>query len=116
MANVIKIWLNTPEPPSRCDRCPLIGLIPVEKRCKGHRKKYCCLGVSPHKPLTTKGVSVDVEEKREKTGHIVHRPCEDRWESWYNSNQNHTVNINRHSYDLCRRPYEQMMEPEFDFG
>jgi hypothetical protein len=92
MAKAIKIELKHPTPPDSCERCPLIGIIPEEHRQAGVRQAYCCLGVYPHEPLTSKGIKVSVSGKREKTGHIHHRPCEDRCDTWW-ENPGHMVTI-----------------------
>lgn len=114
MANFVKIPLRTATPPECCEKCPLIGIIPKEHRQRGTRQSYCCLGVWPHEPLTSKGISVDVEDKRKRTGHITHRVCEDRWETWWQQ-PDHAVNISKDSYRFCRLPYESRQQLEFNF-
>ena len=81
----------------------------------GLRQSYCCLGVWPYEPLTSKGIGVDVEDKRRKTGHIKHRICEDRWETWYTSTPDHTVQISQEGYRFCRLPYEGRQQLAFNF-
>ena len=115
MANTVKIRLHSPQPPESCERCPLIGIIPKEQRVAGLRQSYCCLGVWPYEPLTSKGIGVDVEDKRRKTGHIKHRICEDRWETWYTSTPDHTVQISKDGYRFCRLPYEGRQQLAFNF-
>jgi hypothetical protein len=114
MAKAIKIELKHPTPPDSCERCPLIGIIPEEHRQTGVRQSYCCLGVYPHEPLTSKGIKVSVSGKREKTGHIHHRPCEDRWDTWW-ENPGHMVTISKESYRFCRLPYESRQQLAFNF-
>ena len=114
MANVVKITLNTPQPPDKCARCPLIGIIPESYRQQGERKSYCCLGTFPHEPLTSKGITVSVSEKKDKTGHIHHRPCEDKWEIWYGQT-GHIIEISKESYQFCRLPYESRQQLAFNF-
>ena len=115
MANTVKIELRCPQPPDCCARCPLIGIIPDDYKQRGVRQSYCCLGVHPHEPLTSKGIVVSVSAKKEKTGHIHHRPCEDKWEVWY-TNPGHMVTISKESYRLCRLPYESRQQLAFNFS
>ena len=114
MANTIKINLKHPQPPDCCADCPLIGIIPKEYRRKGVRQSYCCLGVYPHEPLTSKGITVKASDKRERTGHIWHRVCDDRWAVWWESSD-HTLSISKDSYKLCRLPYENRHQLAFNF-
>ena len=106
-----------PEQPDKCSRCPLLGLRPKEELTKGQRQAYCCLGVftpDGFSPLTSKGIKVSVSGKREKTGHIHHRPCEDRWETWWEQ-PGHMVTISKESYRFCRLPYESRQQLAFNF-
>ena len=114
MANTIKIPLRNPQPPDRCADCPLIGIIPEEHRQKGVRQSYCCLGTYPHEALKSKGITVRVSEKKERTGHIHHRPCEDKWDVWW-TNPGHCVTISKESYRFCRLPYESRQQLAFHF-
>lgn len=115
MANTVNIYLTTPEPPPTCEKCPLIGIIPKDKRVRGLRQSFCCLGVWPYEPLTSKGIGVNVKDKREKTGHFRRRVCDDKWDVWYTDNAYHTVKISKDAYKYCRLPYEGRKQLEFNF-
>ena len=113
MANTVKIKLNSAQQPDCCAHCPLIGIIPEEHRIKGVRQSYCCLGVYPHEALKSKGITVKQSDKQ-KTGHRLHRPCDGRWESWWES-KDHAVSISKDSYRYCRLPYESRQQLAFHF-
>ena len=113
MANIIKIKLKSPLQPDCCAACPLIGIIPEEHRQHGTRQSYCCLGTYPHEALTSKGIDVSAEAKR-KTGRLLHRPCDDRWETWWQQ-PDHAICISKDSYRLCRLPYESRQQLAFNF-
>lgn len=112
MANKIKIRIPQQQP-DRCKDCPLIGVIPEEHRAKGVRQSYCCLGVYPHEALTSKGITVSAKAKA-STGHLLHRPCDDRWGTWWES-RDHAVIISKDSYRYCRLPYENRQQLAFNF-
>lgn len=113
MANFIKIKLKTQEQPDCCSRCPLIGIVPEEFRQRGTRQSYCCLGVYPHEALTSKGIDVRASD-RLKTGHKLHRPCDDLWDIWWQE-PDHCVKISKDSYRYCRMPYENRQQLAFVF-
>ena len=77
------------------------------------RQSYCCLGVYPHEGLKSKGIVVSATAKA-KTGHRLHRVCDDRWETWWEQ-PNHCVTISKDSYRYCRLPYESRQQLAFHF-
>lgn len=99
--------------PDCCKECPLIGIIPEAYRQKGVRQSYCCLGTYPHTALTSKGIEVRASQ-RKGTGHLLHRPCDDRWEEWMKL-PNHIFLLSAESYRLCRLPYENRAQLAFNF-
>ena len=108
----IKIQLP-PKQPDCCAKCPLIGIIPKNLRQKGKRQSYCCLGMMPHEPLTSKGIDVSASDKK-KTGHLKHRFCDDRWEIWKRMYGDYFP-LNEKSYAF-RKDYEDtILEPLFNF-
>ena len=108
----VKIKLPDQQP-RRCKDCVLCGVIPESERKKGVRQSFCCLGTYPHEALTSKGIEVDAEEKR-NTGHLHHRPCDDRWEEWMKLPQRVFL-ISSESYRLCRLPFENRSQLAFKF-
>ena len=108
----IKIKLPNQQP-DRCKDCVLVGIIPEVYRQRGVRQSYCCLGVFPHEALTSKGIEVSASDKQ-KTGHLLHRPCDDRWEAWMQE-PNHVFHLSLESYKLCRLPYERRCQLAFKF-
>lgn len=108
----VKIEIPTIQPDT-CLKCPLIGMIPKNIRQKGKRQAYCCLGVLPHKPLTSKGIGVSANNKR-KTGHLKHRVCDDKWEVWRRMYGDYFP-LNEKSYQYRKDYEEKILEPMFDF-
>ena len=96
----------------RCADCPLCGLIPEEKRKEGKRKKYVCLGVYPHKALTSKGIWVKASGKDPK--HKLHRPCDAKWSAWMTLPKRQ-FNMLIEDYTEYRLPYEQTLQQRIDF-
>ena len=99
--------------PDCCKECPLVGIIPESERKKGVRQSYCCLGTYPHEALTSKSIEVRASVKK-GTGHLHHRPCDDRWDEWMKLPQR-IIGMSPESYRLCRLPFENRAQLAFKF-
>ena len=101
-----------PEQYDRCADCPLCGLIPENKRKEGKRKKYVCLGVIPHKALTSKGIWVKASTHDPK--HPLHRPCDSKWAAWMTFPQR-IFGMRIDDFAEYRHPFEQTLQTKIDF-
>ena len=132
-----KPCLLPPQPPDRCELCPLCGCIPKEKQRKGKRERYFCLGIYEAEVdeygdpvldedgvqelsfprLSSKGISVSAS-KNKAAGHPLHRPCEYTWDAWYDL-PSHAFPMPKDVYKEYRLPFEreQMTKnfPKFKF-
>ena len=110
-----KNFIQTPiaaEQYDRCADCPLCGLIPEAKRREGMRKKYVCLGVTPHKALTSKGIWVKASKRDQK--HPLHRPCDERFHAWV-TKLKRLFPMRIEDYAEYRLPYEQTLQSRIEF-
>ena len=131
-------YLNTPNPPDRCELCPLCGLIPKEQRREGKRERYFCLGIyeaevdeygdpvldedgvqrQSFPRLPSKQIRVSAAERKTK-GHPLRRPCDYTWGEWYHADSTHSFSMPRDVYREYRMPFEreemQKLFPKFKF-
>lgn len=126
-----------PEQPDKCKVCPLVGLIPDDERRKGVRERYYCLGIfeamkdEEGKPVLDengeqkqsfarlKSKKIDVSARKVKEGgHLLHRPCDLRWESWMTL-PGRFFGMPTDTYTKYRLPYEYEQQvksqPKFKF-
>ena len=125
------------EQPDRCELCPLLGLIPKGERRKGKRERYFCLGIYEAETdemgdpvldengvqqmsfprLPSKRITVSAKKVKEG-GHLLHRPCDLRWQSWMTL-PGHVFGMPTDVFNAYRAPYEQeqMIKnmPRFNF-
>lgn len=100
-----------PIKPDRCIDCPLLGLIPADRRKKGSKKTMVCLGTM--KAISQESTRI-AESERAGTKHILHRPCDAKYAAWLTLPQA-KFGISIQAYNECRVPYEQRMEYTIDF-
>lgn len=109
-----KLFIQQPIPPvkpDRCVDCPLLGIIPKERRKKGSKKTMVCLGTM--KAISQESTRIP-ESERAGTKHILHRPCDNKWDAWQSLPQM-KIGISIQAYNECRIPYEQKQQYIIDF-
>lgn len=99
------------EKPDCCEQCPFLGLIPKHRRKAGSKKTMLCLATM--KAMSKEATCIR-ESERAGTRHPFHRPCDTRWEAWWQLPRQE-MGISIQAYNECRIPYEQTREYVIDF-
>jgi len=100
-----------PVKPDCCRSCPLLGIIPKDKRKSRSKKIMVCLGTM--KAITRESINI-LESERKGTRHPFHRPCDNKWEAWLQL-PGQKIGLSITAYNECRVPYEQQQEYTIDF-
>lgn len=101
------------EQPDRCLDCPLLGVIPIEKRKHGSKKTHVCLGTYPEiKALAKRKTAIrKSDETRSKP---LTRPCDKLWNAWVKLPLRQFP-LNIQAYNEFRQPYLESLHYRIDF-
>ena len=109
-----KVTYLQPVPPVKpdcCEQCPFIGIIPAARRKKGSKKTMVCLATM--KAVSRESIRIK-ESERAGTRHIFHRPCDHKWDAWWQL-PGQKIGIGITQYNECRIPYEQKQQYTIEF-
>lgn len=114
MPKRLSVMVKLPEEqPDRCLDCPLLGVIPIEKRKHGSKKTHVCLGTYPAIKALAKRLTA-IRKSDESRSKPLQRPCDKLWHAWIKlPKRQFPLNIN--AYNEFRQPYLDAQQYTIDF-
>ena len=95
-----------PKQPDCCNMCPLLGLIPKERRKPKSQETLICLGT---------GDAINARQARSlaskhTTKHPLKRWCDDRWDRWQEEPYYGKIPVRKIDLSIFRDPWERSQE------
>lgn len=111
MPKRVTVQIKLPEEqPDRCIDCPLLGIIPLEKRRHGSKKTYLC--IPDHKALAKRKTSIRKSDTTRSKP--LKRPCDNKWHAWVELPKR-MLGIRISDYNEYRLPLINSLQLEIDF-